>query len=77
MSRRAKFAVAAEEWFAARAPVDSVSTNELWEGLCASHPALTSVTERRKTPRATCMRDVRNDPAFEVGNGRIKLRKAS
>ncbi len=43
-------------------------------GLSQSHPELTTPSERRKTPRATCMRDLRKDPAFAVGDGMIGLK---
>ena len=76
-SRRAKFASAAEEWLRAHAANHPVTTQEFWDGLCRERPDLTTPSERRKTPRATCMRDVRKDAAFEVGNGHIALRKTT
>ncbi len=73
MKRRAKFAVAAETWLRKHSPTGSVETNALWSGLEKSNPELTTPSETRKTPRATCMRDLRKDPAFAVGGGRIGL----
>jgi len=43
--------------------------------LCKSRPDLTTPSEGRKTPKATCMRDVRNDPAFEVSGGKVTFRE--
>ena len=74
MARRAKFAMAAEEWFKKSAPSDSVSTADLWSALCQFYPDLTTASEHRKTPRATFKRDIRNDPLFEVGGGKVRLR---
>ena len=75
MSRRSKFAIVAEEWLRSNASGRAVSSKELWDALCALRPDLTSPSERRKTPRATCMRDLRLDDAFEVGNGKVALSK--
>jgi hypothetical protein len=74
MRRRAKFAIAAEEWFRKTATSHPVSTVELWSALCKSYPDLTTPSENRKTPKATFMRDIRQDPMFEVGGGKVKLR---
>jgi hypothetical protein len=52
----------------------TVTTDELWEGLKKEHPDLTAVTEARKTPRTTCMRDLRKDAAFEVGGRKVTLK---
>jgi hypothetical protein len=51
----------------------SATSAELWAGLESAHPELTSATPTRKTPRTTCMRDLRKDERFEVGKGRISL----
>jgi hypothetical protein len=74
--RRSKFAVAAEEWLRLNARSRAVSSKELWDALCLQHPELTTASDRRKTPRATCMRDLRFDAAFEVGNGKVALKQA-
>lgn len=74
MATRTKFAQAAEEWFRKTAPSQSVSTSDLWIALCKTHPDLTTASPTRKTPKATCMRDVRKDPAFEVGGGKVTFR---
>lgn len=74
MRRRSKFAEAAEQWFRHKARADSVSSHDLWQGLCESRPDLTTPSESRKTPKATCMRDIRKDPAFEVGAGRVTFK---
>jgi len=75
MPRRAKFAVAAEDWLRKHAPSGTVTTADFWTGISKTNPELTTPSETRKTPKATCMRDVRKDGAFEVGGGRIGLRK--
>ena len=72
--RRAKFAIAAETWLTKNSPSAPVKSGDLWAGLCAEYPDLTTASERRKTPKATCMRDLRNDPAFSVADGEISLR---
>ncbi len=74
MPRRSKFATAAEEWLRKHAQGKAVSTKEFWDGLSKELPELTTSSEERKTPKATCMRDLRKDPAFELGAGRIALR---
>jgi hypothetical protein len=74
MPRRSRFAAAAAEWFRVAAPGNTVSTAALWASLRERHPDLTTPTERRKTPRATCMRDLRKDPAFEVSGGRVHFK---
>jgi hypothetical protein len=75
MPRRAKFAIAAEEWLRKNAVEKAITTKEFWEGLSKAYPDLTTASEARKTPKATCMRDLRKDGAFEVGGGTIALRK--
>lgn len=74
MSRRAKFAIIAEEWLHRHSPSAAISTAEFWRGLCDAYPEMTAPSETRKTPRATCMRDVRKDPAFKVSDGKIALK---
>jgi hypothetical protein len=73
MARRAKFAVAAESWLKKHSPKKEISTKEFWEGLSREYPEMTTPSETRKTPKATCMRDLRKDPAFIVGGGKISL----
>lgn len=51
-----------------------VKTSELWAGLQDDEPALTAVSETRKTPRATCMRDLRKDARFAIGEGIVTLK---
>jgi hypothetical protein len=75
MPKRAKFAIAAEEWMSKHAADKAITTKAFWEGLSKAYPELTTPSEKRKTPKATCMRDLRKDGAFEVGDGRISLRK--
>ena len=75
MPRRARFAETAEAWLRKHSPDKGVSTDELWQGLCKAHPDLTTPSETRKTPRTTCMRDLRKDPAFEVGNRKVSLKR--
>lgn len=74
MARRSKFALAAEEWFRSPSAPRTVSSGDLWDELCKIRPDLTSASPHRKTPRATCMRDIRKDPAFDVGGGKITYR---
>ena len=75
MPRRSRFAVPAEEWLRKHARGGAVSAKEFWEGLSKAHPDLTTPTESRKTPKASAMRDLRNDPAFELGDGKIRLKQ--
>jgi hypothetical protein len=76
VARRSRFAAAAEEWLQKHASGRRVSTKVFWEGLSKTRPDLTTPSEGRKTPKATCMRDLRNDPAFELGAGMISLKEA-
>jgi hypothetical protein len=76
MARRSKFAAAAEEWFR-NEDLTSASASELWSGLSRSRPDITAASDSRKTPRATCMRDLRKDPQFDVAAGKISLRLPS
>jgi hypothetical protein len=48
----------------------SMSSDELWKALPAE---LTAKSPARKTPRTTCMRDLRKDVRFTVGKGTISL----
>jgi hypothetical protein len=73
LSRRSKFATAAEEWLQRNAKGKTVTTDDLWQGLISQHPELTTSTEQRKTPRTTCMRDLRKDPGFVVGDRKVRL----
>jgi len=75
--RRTKFAAAAEEWFRRSAGETTVSSAILWEGLSEARPDLTTPSDGRKTPKATCMRDLREDSAFEVAAGKITLKRLS
>lgn len=77
MARRSRFAAAAEEWLRKHARNKAVTTDELWAGLSSTHPDLTSVTPERKTPRTTCMRDLRKDAAFIIGNRKVQLADAT
>lgn len=72
MPRRSKFAIAAEEWLILNG-AGPVTTKELWEGLRRDRPDLTTPSQSRRTPRATCMRDLRCDQHFEVKGGRVEL----
>jgi hypothetical protein len=72
---RSKFARAAREWLQKYAADRNVTTDEFWSGLCEVYPELTAPDERRKTPRWSCMRDLRSDPTFEICRGKIALRK--
>ena len=73
MPRRAKFAVAAEAWLRKHSPKKEISTKDFWEGLSREYPELTTRSETRKTPKAARLRDLRKDPAFKVGEGKISL----
>lgn len=74
MRRRSRFAAPAEDWLRRHSAGKQVSTKEFWDGLSKAHPDLTTPSEGRKTPKATCMRDLRKDPAFELGGGKIWLK---
>lgn len=67
-----KFSDAAYSWMRDNGKL-KVSSDELWRGLQDDSPDLTAPSEHRKTPRATCMRDLRKDPRFEVRRGGIRL----
>jgi len=54
---------------------NEISSDALWEGLESERPDLTVKTATRKTPRTTCMRDLRKDARFNVGQGRIALKE--
>jgi len=69
--RRSKFGQAAEDWFKTMARANPVSASELWSGLCQTRPDLTTPSAGRKTPKATCMRDLRADSAFRVHDGHV------
>lgn len=71
--RRSPFAVAAESWIARNDPSRAFSTAELWQGLCVERPDLTTPSDARKTPRSTCMRDLRKDGRFSVSGGVVRL----
>jgi hypothetical protein len=73
MKRRAKFALAAEAWFDENAVQGAVDSDTLWIGLKQRNPDLTTPSASRKTPRGTCMRDLRHDSRFKVGQGKISL----
>ncbi|PZR60125.1 MAG: hypothetical protein DLM50_00015 [Candidatus Meridianibacter frigidus] len=75
MPRRSKFAEAAERWMKKQARGKTVSSDELWNGLVQSDPDLCAASANRKTPRTTCMRDLRKDDRFEVGERKIRLRE--
>lgn len=64
-----KFGDAAFAWMK-KHKLTSVSSNELWKGL---PPELTAKSPTRKTPRTTCMRDLRKDGRFTVSKGTISL----
>ena len=74
MKRRSRFAEPAEAWLRKHSGGNPVSTKEFWDGLSKERPDLTTPSEGRRTPKATCMRDLRKDPAFELGGGKIALR---
>ena len=70
-----RMADAAYTWMKKHAQKDGVSTDELWKGMQQSYPELTAVSERRKTPRTTLMRDLRKDrdQRFVVQSRRVRL----
>ena len=76
MPRPSRFVEAALSWLSKNSPNKAVSTQELWEGLKATYPDLTSASENRKTPRTTCMRDLRKDREgrFVVEKRTVRLR---
>lgn len=51
-----------------------MTTRDLWAALEAKHPELTTKTPTRKTPRTTCMRDVKKDARFDSAGGKVALR---
>lgn len=75
MPRRSRFAEAAEDWLRNNAHGKAISTKQFWEGLSELRPDLTTPSDMRKTPKATCMRDLRGDSAFELSDGKIALKR--
>jgi hypothetical protein len=69
-----KFSDAAYAWMQKHKKRE-VTTDDLWTGLSQSNPELTTPSEHRKTPRTTCMRDLRKDERFQVGDRRVSLTK--
>jgi hypothetical protein len=67
-----RFGDAAFQWMRSQG-LQSTSSSALWDGLQVYSPELTATSERRKTPRATCMRDLRKDRRFSVEAGVISL----
>jgi len=67
-----RFSDATYVWLIDR-PTAVVTSAEVWNALVRLHPELTTPSESRKTPRTTCMRDLRNDSRFHVSKGRIRL----
>ncbi len=76
MPRRSRFAEPAEKWLRKHAGGKAVTTKEFWDGLSKEHPDLTTPSEGRKTPKATCMRDLRKYSGFELGGGKLSLKKS-
>jgi len=75
VARSSRFAQAAYDWLCKFAPDRAVPTNELWLGLKRANPELTAITDHRKTPRTTCMRDLRTDRSnrFVVEKRTVRL----
>jgi hypothetical protein len=73
VARRSRFAAAVEDWIRKTDPNRKFTTREIWEGLAKERPDLTAPSDTRRTPRATCMRDLRKDPAFSVSRGIVEL----
>jgi len=69
-----KFADAAFDWMRQNKKRE-VTTEELWSGLARTKPDLTTPSESRKTPRTTCMRDLRKDSRFRVGDRRVSIKE--
>jgi transcriptional regulator of acetoin/glycerol metabolism len=67
-----KFSDATYAWMK-RSKTRDISSDDLWAALQKSNPELTAVSEKRKTPRTTMMRDLRKDQRFVVGNRRVSL----
>jgi hypothetical protein len=76
MAKRSPYAKLAEEYLKEKAPDIAIPTKHLWAGLRERDPALTEATPNRKTPRNTCMRDLRKDEAFILGKGKVRLKPA-
>jgi hypothetical protein len=74
--KRSRFAVLAEKWLRDASPDGFVTTADLWLALSKADPDLTTPCDTRKTPRATCMRDLRKDSSFEIGGGKVRLRRS-
>jgi hypothetical protein len=70
-----RMADAAFDWMKKHGQKDGISTDDLWKGMQKAYPELTAVSEHRKTPRTTLMRDLRKDrnQRFIVQNRRVRL----
>lgn len=74
VKKRSRFAIAAEQWFKQNAPDMVLPTADFWLRFSVAEPFLTAQSAMRKTPRWTCMRDLRNDGAFVVAKGKVSLK---
>ncbi len=63
-------------WLVENSLREAVSSHVLWCAMQQLEPQRTAVSDSRKTPRITFMRDLRKDPRqrFVVENGKISLR---
>lgn len=77
LKRRSQFAEPAEVWLRKHSAGKAIATKLFWDGLSKDHPELTTPRDGRKTPKGSCMRDLRKDPTFELGNGLVALRHAT
>lgn len=68
-----RFADAVFHWMQKQS-LNHVSSNDLWSGLQKEHPELTEISEQRKTPRTTMMRDLRKDKRFTVRDRKVSLK---
>lgn len=68
----------AYDWLISNHPSNSVEASVLWSAMQKIDPIRTSVSETRKTPRTTFMRDLRMDKRqrFVVSRGKISIRQA-
>ncbi len=74
MRRRSRFIEPAKEWLSKHNGREPITLRDFWQGLSLNYPELTQPSEGRKTPRATCMRDLRYSSDFEVIKGTIRIK---
>ena len=71
-SKRSQFVDAAKAVFAQEG-ISTLPTRTLWKNISEKYPELVATSEKRKTPRVTCFRDLRKAGDFVVVKGKVTL----